>query len=128
MIQLLFEQEQRLEGYLREWITFDGGAGPGFLAAAAAGDNSSTSPGVVCGIGGTPDRGPGEVMGCNGDVTAAVVVSTVIDAGGSGGDGVDSSPGGEASPGAVWTRASGVGGGGRNVDGGFGSGDNDDDD
>lgn len=24
MIQLLFEQEQRLEGYLRECITFDG--------------------------------------------------------------------------------------------------------
>ncbi|CAN0266031.1 unnamed protein product [Ectocarpus sp. 12 AP-2014] len=127
MIQLLFEQEQRLEGYLREWITFDGGAGPGFLAAAA-GDNDSTSPGVACGIGGTLDRGPGGVMGCNGDVTAAVAVSIVTDAGGSGGDRVDSSPGGEASPGAVWTRASGVGSGGRNVDGGVGSGDEDDDD
>ncbi|CBN80145.1 expressed unknown protein [Ectocarpus siliculosus] len=128
MIQLLFEQEQRLEGYLREWITFDGGAGPGLLAAAA-GDTGGTSPGAACGNGGTTDRGPGGVVGCNGDVTAAVAVSTATGAGGSGGGGgVDSSPGGEASPGAVSTRASGVGVGGPSVDGGVGGGDNHDDD
>ncbi|CAM9956344.1 unnamed protein product, partial [Ectocarpus sp. 8 AP-2014] len=128
MIQLLFEQEQRLEGYLREWITFDGGAGPGLLAAAA-GDTGCTSPGAACGNGGTPDRGPGGVVGCNGDVTAPVAVSTAAGAGGSGGGGgVDSSPGGGASPGAVSTRASGVGVGGRSVDGGVGGGDDDDDD
>lgn len=39
MIQLLFEQEQRLEGYLRECITFDGNsAGP--LAAGAGGEDT----------------------------------------------------------------------------------------
>ncbi|CAM9663908.1 unnamed protein product [Ectocarpus sp. 4 AP-2014] len=129
MIQLLLEQEQRLEGYLREWITFDGGAGPGLFAAAAAGDTGGTYPGVACRNGGTPDRGPGGVMGCNGDdVTAAVAVSTVTDAGGSGGGGgVGSSQGGEASPSTVSTRASGVGRGDRNVDGGDEDDDDDDD-
>lgn len=128
MIQLLFEQEQRLEGYLREWITFDGGAGPGLLAAAG---DTGTPPGVASGNGGNLDRGPGGVMGCKSDGAAAVAVSIVTGAGGSGGDGGDSSPGGEASPdGAVSTRASRVGAvGGRNADGGFrGDADDDDDD
>ncbi|CAB1117035.1 unnamed protein product [Ectocarpus sp. CCAP 1310/34] len=120
MIQLLFEQEQRLEGYLRQWITFDGGAGPGLLAAAAAGGTGGTFPGAACGNGGTRS-GPGGVVGCNSDVTTAVAVSTVTDAG------VDTSPGGEASPSTVSTRASGVGRGGRNVDGGDEDDDDDDD-
>lgn len=52
MLQLLFEQEQRLEGYLRECITFDGGARPVFPGRHEGDSVRGGEDGVRVGSGG----------------------------------------------------------------------------